>query len=526
MSYWLPNTGTVYLPPPKPVARVLSTSEFVKPTNLFFHAHTDRQLLVGHPYYDVYDPANADRITVPKVSGNQYRVLRLHLPDPNKLALIDSNVYDPDHERLVWRLSGIQIDRDGPLGIGATGHTFLNKYVDTENPVTYPNDLENQKDYRVDMSVDPKQIQMFIVGCTPPTALHWDVVQCDNRNNGDCPPLQMVHTTIQDGNMCDIGYGAANFLNIQQDRAGVPLEIVTETCKWPDFGRMSKDIYGNSLFFYGVREQLYARHMYVPAGAVGDSLPDKDFYRPPDRGNNAEHGTAAPYTYQISPSGSLNTSDSNMFNKPYWLQRAQGTNDGVLWNNDLFVTIVDNTRNTNYLLTIYKNAATVPDDYQYHQEDFRTYLRHAESYEIEIIVQLMRVPLTPDTLAHLQVMDPNILKGWQLGFVPPPPQGLEDEYRYLKSLATFCTADAAANKEEEDTDPYKDLYFWDIDLSERFSSELSQHALGRRFMYQFNITNGYSKRSTSSSTATSRKRPRYETDQVTVRRTVKRRPRR
>lgn len=526
MAFWLPNTGTVYLPPPKPVARVLSTAEFVKPTNLYFHAHTERLLLVGHPYYDVYDPADNDKITVPKVSGNQYRVLRLQLPDPNKLALIDKDFYDPDHERLVWRLGGIQIDRDGPLGIGATGHTFLNKFVDTENPVTYPSELEDNKDYRVDMSVDPKQVQMFIVGCTPPTGVHWDVVECPNRANGACPPLQMVHSVIQDGEMCDIGYGAANFATLQQDRAGVPLEIVTEKCKWPDFGRMSKDIYGNSLFFYGVREQLYARHMYVPAGAVGDSLPDKNFYHPPDRANNAEHGTAAPYTYQVSPSGSLNTSDSNMFNKPYWLQKAQGTNDGILWNNDLFVTIVDNTRNNNLLISVYKEGATVPENYQYHHNDFRTYLRHAEGYEVELIVQLMRVPLTADTLAHLQVMNPNILKGWQLGFVPPPPQGLEDEYRYVKSLATFCTADAAANKEEEIEDPYKDYYFWDIDLSERLSSELSQFALGRRFQYQFGITNGLTRRSTSAvASASSRKRSNIDSASVTVKRSVKRRRR-
>lgn len=524
MAFWHPNTGTVYLPPPKPVARILSTSEFVKPTNLYFHAQTERQLLVGHPFYDVYDPTNENKIVVPKVSANQFRVLRLKLPDPNKLALVDSSIYDPDHERLVWRLNGIQIDRDGPLGVAATGHPFLSKFVDTENPVTYPNELENNKDYRVDMSIDPKQIQMFIVGCAPPVGLHWDVVTCENRNNGDCPPLQMVRSIIEDGQMCDIGYGAANFMTMQQNRAGVPLEIVTETCKWPDFNIMSKDIYGNSLFFYGSREQLYARHMYVPAGAVGDSLPDKNFYRYPDKDNNREHETAAPYTYQVSPSGSLNTSDSNMFNKPYWLQKAQGTNDGILWNNDLFVTVVDNTRNTNFLVSVYKNGDTVPDDYKYHHDDFRTYLRHTEGYEVGIILQLMRVPLTPDTLAHLQVMDPNILKGWQLGFVPPPPQGLEDEYRYVKSLASFCTADAANNKEEEAEDPYKDYYFWDIDLSERLSSDLSQSSLGRRFIYQFGITNGYVTRSTSASK--SRKRPRFETDVVTVKRSVKRRNRR
>lgn len=516
MSFWLPNSGTVFLPPKPPVARVLHTSEFVKPTDIFFHAQTERQLLVGHPLYDVYDVTNQDKINVPKVSGNQYRVMRLKLPDPNKMATIDKGFHDPEHERLVWRLAGLQIGRGGPLGIGATGHVYFNKYIDTENPVSYPNPLEAKKDYRVDMSLDPKQIQMFIVGCKPPTGFHWDVVSCENRNNGDCPPLQMVHSIIEDGQMCDIGFGALNFATVQEDRAGVPLDIVTETCKWPDFGKMTKDIYGNELFFYGTREQLYARHYYTAASSVGDALPDKGFFHNPDTEENKDHETAAPYMYQVTPSGSLNSTDSQMFNKPYWLQKAQGNNDGIIWNNDLFVTIVDNTRNTNFLVTVYKQGEAMTDTYKYHHDDFRAYLRHAEQYDVELIVQLMRVPLLPDTLAHLQAMDPNILKGWQLGFIPPPPPGLEDEYRYIKSLGTFCTQDNNVNPgETEEEDPYKKYYFWEINLQEKFSSELNQFSLGRKFVYQYGIVNGRSR-------SNAVKRARSDTV-VSEKRTVKRR---
>lgn len=520
MSYWMPASGTVYYPPSRPVARVLHTNEFVKSTNVFFHAQTDRQLLVGHPYFDVYEAGDQTKLNVPKVSGNQFRVLRLMLPDPNKFALIDKGFYNPDHERLVWRLEGIQIGRDGPLGIGATGNPLFNKYVDTENPSTYPpEDEDNNKDYRLDMSLDPKQVQLFIVGCKPPIGTHWDVVSCSGKAEGSCPPLQMVHSIIEDGQMCDIGFGACNFKTMQQDRSSVPIEFANETCKWPDFTQMANDVYGNELFFYGSREQMYARHYYAAGGTVGDPLPEEsEFYRTIDTQLNQDKKSLGPHAYQVTPSGSLLSTDSQMFNKPFWLQRAQGNNDGIAWNNDLFVTIVDNTHNTNMLLTIYKGGDTLNSSYKLKTSDFKCYLRHAEGYEVNLILQLMRVPLKPDTLAHLQVMDPNILKGWQLGFVPPPPQGLEDEYRYVRSLATFCSADGNTPKESEEEDPYKDYYFWEIDMSEKFSTELSQFNLGRRFLYQYNIVNGR----IPSTTTSSRKRVHYDVD-ATVKKTVKRR---
>lgn len=516
MAYWMPNTGTVYLPPTRPVARVLNTDEYVKPTNIYFHAQTERLLLVGHPLFDVRDPTDSTKITVPKVSGNQFRVLQLQLPDPNKMAFVDKGIYNPDHERLVWRLVGVEVDRGGPLGVGATGHPLFNKYADTENPSGYPASREDGKDYRVDMSFDPKQVQLLLIGCEPATGVHWDTKACNPpRADGACPPLELVHSIIQDGEMCDIGFGAINYNKLQQDRSSAPLDLAAETAKWPDISMMSKDIYGNSLFFCGTREQLYARHFYIPASAVGDALPDTDHYLTPNRNDNPEHGEMASYIYGVTPSGSLNTSDAQLFNKPYWIQRAQGNNNAICWNNNIFITLVDNTRNTNFIITVYKNGDSVPDGYLYKQDDFKAYQRHAEEYEIEIVVQLVKVPLTPDTLAHLQVMNPRILKEWQLGFVPPPPTGLEDEYRYMRSLATFCTQDNNnTSKDTEEDDPYKDLTFWKIDLSDRFSTELTQSSLGRRFLYQYGLVNG-------------RKRAYAPTNSVTTvastRRTVKRR---
>lgn len=498
MSTWLPSAAAIFLPPSKPTARVLHTDEFVKPTSNYFHAGTDNLLVVGHPHYDVYDPTEDDpkTILIPKVTGNQYRVLHLRFPDPNRFALVDKNIYNPDNERLVWKLAGIQIDRGGPLGVGATGNPLFNKVIDVENPSAYPVLDENTKDYRMDVGLDPKQSQMFIVGCSPCIGKYWDFVECkEGLKAGDCPPINLRHSIIQDGEMGDIGFGAANFSNFQQDRAGIPMDLVNETAKYPDFVKMGKDTYGNSMFFYGCREQMYARHVFAAAGHIGDALPLKGFYLNP--ANETPQHSLGPTCYYTTPSGSLVSSDTSLFNKPYWLQRAQGNNNGVCWNNELFITIFDNTRNGNFTLSIYNKDGQPQEESSYSRDDFKLYQRHCEEIEVELILQLCRVPLEADVLAHLSVMDPRVLEGWQLSFVPPPPQGLEDRYRYLKSKAITCPNQNAAPASDTESDPYDGLVFWDVDLSERFSSELSETPLGRKFLYQFGLINGTRRSSTS-----------------------------
>lgn len=481
MSLWLQNSGTLYLPPQKPVAKVLSTDDYVRRTGYFFHAGTERLLMVGHPYYDVVDIGDDSKIRVPKVSAQQYRVLRLRFPDPNKFAIADTSIFNPEKERLVWRLTGLEIGRGGPLGISPTGHPLFNKYTDNENPSTYPLKQDDDGDYRQDIAVDPKQIQMFIVGCTPATGEFWDVTKpCKENplNAGDCPPIELFHTYIQDGDMCEFGFGNANFESFQQDKAGVPLELTNEIALWPDFLKMTKDTYGDQIFFFNKREQLYSRHSFAKAGVDGDALPPTSYLNPD---NQKPQFNLGPYSYYSAPSGSLVSSDSNMFNRPYWLHQSLGANNGILWGNQCFITVVDNTRNINFTLSIYKQDQKIDTQYKYKAQDFRNYQRHVEEYEVEVILELCKVPLDADVLAHLNVMNPQILDDWELSFVPPPPQGIGDTYRYIKSFATKCPADVPSTEKK---DPWEKYSFWEIDMTERLSSELSQFSLGKRFLYQ------------------------------------------
>ncbi|ATQ38482.1 L1 [Gammapapillomavirus 22] len=479
------QSGKLYLPPQKPVAKVYNTDDYVEGTGYFFHAGTERLLVVGHPYFDIMDSNDEHKVAIPKVSANQYRVLRLRFPDPNKFAIADACVYNPEKERLVWRLVGFQLDRGGPLGIGATGHPYFNKYVDAENPSTYPAKQADNGDYRQDMAFDPKQVQICIVGCTPPTGQYWDTTTfCPdhNTNNGDCPPIELRHTTIQDGDMCEIGFGNANFEHFNQDRASVPLELTNEISLWPDFVKMSKDLYGDQMFFCAKRETLYARHYLTKAGINGDTLPTGSYWNP-DQPTQKEIGS---YAYYTTPSGSLVSSDTSIFNRAYWLHKALGANNGVLWGNDCFITVVDNSRNINFSLTIYKDykdKTSLPDDnsYTYKAKDFKNYLRHPEEYEVEVIVELCKVSLTADIIAHLNVMNPRILDDWELAYVPPAPEGIQDAYRYLQSDAIKCQQTTEQNEKK---DPYENYVFWNINLTEKLTAELSQTALGKRFLYQ------------------------------------------
>lgn len=494
MAYWVQPQGKLYLPPPKPVAKVMSTDEYVTPTSIYYHGGSERLVTVGHPYYPILS-TDDNKVLVPNVSGNQYRVFRVMFPDPNKFALADPNIYNPETERLVWRLQGLQIGRGGPLGVGTTGNPLYNKFKDTENPNTYNT---STADERQNVSIDPKQTQLFIVGCVPCTGEHWDAAKpCADANfqKGDCPPLELKTTIIEDGQMCDIGYGAMNFKVLQEDKSGVPLEISQKTCKWPDFLRMENDKYGDAMFFYGKREQLYCRHFFTRQGTNGEEIP-KDLYLP---GGSSPKDKPSLVNYNGTPSGSLVTSDSQLFNRPFWLQNAQGKNNGVLWGNQMFLTVVDNTRNYNF--TISQGTQELQS---FDPQNTKQYLRHTEEYEVSCILQLCIVKLEGDVLAHINAMNPDILEDWNLGFVPAPQTGIETAYRYLTSKATRCP-DSEPEKRKED--PYAGMNFWQVNLQERLSNELDQFPLGRKFLYQTGLKQRSTRAKVTKRTATSSPKP-------------------
>nr|AIF71339.1 L1 protein [human papillomavirus 52] len=475
MSVWRPSEATVYLPP-VPVSKVVSTDEYVFRTSIYYYAGSSRLLTVGHPYFSIKNTSsgNGKKVLVPKVSGLQYRVFRIKLPDPNKFGFPDTSFYNPETQRLVWACTGLEIGRGQPLGVGISGHPLLNKFDDTETSNKYAG--KPGIDNRECLSMDYKQTQLCILGCKPPIGEHWGKgTPCNNNsgNPGDCPPLQLINSVIQDGDMVDTGFGCMDFNTLQASKSDVPIDICSSVCKYPDYLQMASEPYGDSLFFFLRREQMFVRHFFNRAGTLGDPVPGDLYIQGSNSGNTATVQSSA---FFPTPSGSMVTSESQLFNKPYWLQRAQGHNNGICWGNQLFVTVVDTTRSTNMTL-----CAEVKKESTYKNENFKEYLRHGEEFDLQFIFQLCKITLTADVMTYIHKMDATILEDWQFGLTPPPSASLEDTYRFVTSTAITCQKNTPPKGKE---DPLKDYMFWEVDLKEKFSADLDQFPLGRKFLLQ------------------------------------------
>ncbi|QOI17631.1 L1 [human papillomavirus 71] len=504
MALWRPSDSKVYLPP-APVSKVLSTDDYVTRTNIFYYAGSSRLLTVGHPYFPIRQASGKNRIVVPKVSGYQYRVFRVRLPDPNKFGLPDASLYNPDTQRLVWACKGLEVGRGQPLGIGVSGHPLFNKLNDTENATLF--DVNPGEDTRDNVSMDYKQTQLCIIGCKPPLGEHWAKgTPCSGASAaaGSCPPLELASTVIQDGDMVDTGFGAMDFAALQTNRSDVPLDIVTTTCKYPDYLQMAAEPFGDRMFFSLRREQMFLRHFYNRAGTLGEGVPD-DYYLKGSPSTSRASPTSS--LYASTPSGSMVTSESQLFNKPYWLQRAQGTNNGICWGNQLFVTVVDTSRSTNMSI-----CATKTVESTYKASSFMEYLRHGEEFDLQFIFQLCVINLTAEIMAYLHGMDATLLEDWNFGSLPPPTASLGDTYRFLQSQAITCQKNSPPPAEKKD--PYADLTFWEVDLKERFSLELDQFPLGRKFLLQSGTRSRPTalsrKRVAASTTSTAPKRKRVK----------------
>lgn len=488
MAVWLPVQNQFYLPP-KPIPKVMNTDEYVQRTSVFYYAGSERLLTVGHPFYE---QRKENDITIPKVSPNQYRVFRLRFPDPNKFAF-DKKIFDPETERMVWSLRGLEIGRGQPLGTAISGNPLFNRFDDVENPARYNNSHAQAVDSRQSVAFDPKQTQMFLVGCIPATGEHWGkAARCRGQQNGtgDCPPIELVNTVIEDGDMFDIGLGAMDFASLQVNKSDAPLDISDSICKYVDYIKMANESHGDSMFFYARRESVYARHFFSRGGAAGEEVPNVLFT--PGNSNQAQTQIATPSVFSM-PSGSLISSDSQIFNRPYWLQRAQGNNNGIAWGNQLFVTVADNTRGTTLCISTNANGQKIDE---YKNDRYKEYLRHVEEFEIGCILQLCKIKLSPETLAFVHSQHPDVVDDWNLTVTPPGNSTLEDTYRYISSLATKCPDDVPPKEKE---DPYKEYKFWEVDMTEKMSEQLDQFPLGRKFLFQSGLN-----QTTTSSTSVSR----------------------
>ncbi|QBR99472.1 L1 [Duck papillomavirus 3] len=466
----------LYIPSSAQLPSLYSTDEYVEPTPYVYHCHTDRLLTVGNPYFEVKD-ADKPGPAVPKVNANQYRVFRLKLPDPNgTFTLPEGTVNDPERYRLVWQVVGLEVNRGQPLGIGLCGAPLFNRGRDVENPNNRTLPEGGEQDNRANVAIDPKQNQMLIVGCSPAVGQHWTAAKpCDDDTlDTRCPPIELVNTVIEDGDMSDIGFGPMDFGSLGANRSDVPLELVKGTSKYPDWIKMRTDPYGDTCFYFVRREQLYARRLWQHSGNPGEPIPTGLY-------SSEAYASSNNTSYFAVPSGSVITSDTQIFNRPYWLSQAQGHNNGVCWGEDLFVTVLDNTRNIILNITALKDGVGGDHETNYKRLNYDAFVRHVEEYEITALVRLCRVPLTTDVLAHLYRMSPRILDRWGISEAPQPNSKTEDRYRYLGSQATRCPLPKPPEPPST-VDPWANYKFWEVDCTNRLTPELPMYPLGRKYL--------------------------------------------
>ncbi|AAL14231.1 putative major capsid protein L1 [Etapapillomavirus 1] len=471
------NVPPLYIPSQVTVASPYSTDDYVTPTEHLYHLQTDRLITVGNPYFQIADADHPGVIAVPKVSANQYRCFRLQLPDPNgPFPLPSNNLYDPEKHRLVWQLVGLEIDRGQPLGVGLVAAPAFNRGRDAEaNSRAAWADPEG--DNRISCAFEPKHNQMLIVGCAPAVGQHWGLgTKCPNETpDTKCPPIELVNSNIQDGDMSDIGFGAMDFNALGLNRSDVPMELAASVAKYPDWIKMHTDAHGDSCFYYVTREQIYARRYWQQSGVPGEPVPETV---PIASREQIEKNNSA---YMACPSGSVITSDTNLFNRPYWLSRAQGTNNGILWNENLFVTVLDNSRNVIMKISSLAEGAQENNATVYDWKNYYECVRHVEEYGISAIVRLCRVTLTAENLGSIYRMNPDILKKWGIQEAPLGPQSAEDKYRFTSSQAITCQLPQNPPNNAPD-DPYKTENYWTVDCRERLSDDLLRYPLGRKFL--------------------------------------------
>ncbi|AAA66861.1 major capsid protein [Alces alces papillomavirus 1] len=471
MAFWQPSQR-LYLPP-TPVTKVLCSEQYIRRKDVFYHGETERMLTVGHPYYEIKQSGSGK--TIPKVSPNQYRVFRILLPDPNQFALPDKAMYDPSKERLVWAVVGVQVSRGQPLGGSVSGHSYQNTLIDAENVSKKVN--AQGTDDRKQGGMDVKQQQILLLGCTPAIGEYWTTARpcvTDRPETGSCPPIELKNKPIEDGDMMDIGFGAANFKELNATKSDLPLDIAKDICLYPDYLKMTEEAAGNSMFFFARKEQVYVRHIWSRGGTDKEMPPEAYFLKP----KGGDQTQKMPSILFGVPSGSLVSTDGQLFNRPYWLFRAQGMNNGICWLNQLFVTVGDNTRGTTLTITVPTSGSPLTE---YDTSKFNVFQRHVEEYKLAFVFQLCSVTLSPETVSHLQGLMPSILEHWDINMQPPTSSILEDTYRYLESPATKCADNVTPMGPE---DPYAGLKFWEVNLKERLSLDLDQFPLGRRFLAQ------------------------------------------
>ncbi|QYW06026.1 L1 protein [Papillomaviridae sp. Seabass_c1851] len=427
---------------------IKSTDEFVRETDTTFIVKSECLRLQGHPYQPI--PAKTQQNgtptpAIPWVSPSRYNMVRVDLPDLNKLIVPPlPGKLSLQTEQLVWKLVGFRINVQGTFGIPITGvvqSTWKPKDSGLEigdqpqSGIPDEGELaerldgvslsdqgsncmfplgEGAEDCELEVSAttakntvwgfEHAQRQLICVGCKPPDGY------CEEWNE---KKLMFERGTfpIADGDICEFGYGMAVEFK-EGDMTCQPVELMhefEETCYVLDQMTMDNDLAGDKNFLVISRQAQGVRHIMQngnkdaenqeAAGSAGQSDPKWIVLGNPD-----------PMSAQTA---GMSSTANDIFNKSYWLNKSKGVNNGIIWGNTLYVTFVDNMRGHIHRHTEAASSSggqTTP----YDPTKFQYRLRHVKEFQVEVIVRKCAVKLEAKLITGLLRMNKDWLSN--LGF--------------------------------------------------------------------------------------------------------------
>ncbi|QYW06024.1 L1 protein [Papillomaviridae sp. Haddock_c6033] len=415
---------------------IKSTDEYVRETDVTYIVESDNIRLEGHPFKGLDDHNHL-------VNPSRFNVVQLDLPDMNKLYLPPyQGQIGLDTEVAVWKLVGLRVDIQGPLEPAVTGQCQTGSIstdsgaVNPTQGIFYERDGSTIEDGDGDpdaaltttyaWGMEHKQIQLLAVGCDPLLGVFEGKPSGENKNRDSSQLVvgdtERVVVPIQDGFLHEFGYGNLDYENLCEDKTMLPIEMCYNN--FPtlivDKMTMANDKTGNAMFFCwdriasGIRHTRNTKGINFPnnpsaVGETSDAAPD---WKP------QQHMPQA----QSTKTAGMVSSGMDLFNKNYWLNKAAGPNNGVLWNNKMYVTFVDNTRGHIHMVTTYPQsdqaaAAT------YDPTKTKAYLRHIKEFKVTALVRLCHVKLEAKLITWLLQFNSKWLQNLGFKFNYPPGDG-------------------------------------------------------------------------------------------------------
>lgn len=442
---------------------IKSTDEYVRETPVTYIVESELVRLEGHPYM-----ANSEKFKMN--SPSRFTVVKLDLPDMNKLFLPPyQGKIGLDTEISVWKLVGVRVDLQGPLATATTG-TLKGLQQATDAGFQLPGEAEDNTIYDADSAevkpiawgLEHKAVQMLTVGCEPLLGVYEDRAPKFNTSSSsttDPGEINRHQVEVEDGMFHEFGFGNSMTgpdKGLQMDTTLMPVEYQFHNgpVLIPDKLAMDTDKTGDRCFFMWKKEASGVRHTRTVVGQKdgdGDGMPQA----------------------LVTPTAGMMSNANDIFNKNYWLNKASGPNNCVLWGNMCYVTFVDNTRGFIHQLT---TKAESGEEEKYDPTKFKFYLRHVKEFKVTLLVRLCKVKLEAKLITYLLQINASWLRNIGFNFETPGTQ-LHGQFRDVLAMP----APFGAEEEEEEQIKKQFIHIDCTGHAELVCSETSYHPLAQSY---------------------------------------------